>query len=85
MKHPIIIQKHNRNSLVLVSYKEFDILEKIKEQYNANQKLNLAANKLNATANLPKICQYVISPHNNAIFWLHNIHLYPQFLMLLLL
>lgn len=34
LKHPIIIQKHNRNSLVLVSYKEFDILEKIKEQYN---------------------------------------------------
>ncbi len=34
LTEPVIIQKYNRNSLVLVSYKEFSILEKIKEQYN---------------------------------------------------
>ena len=34
LTEPVIIQKYNRNSLVLVSYKEFDILKKIKEQYN---------------------------------------------------
>jgi prevent-host-death family protein len=34
LAEPLIIQKYNRNSLVLLSYKTFDELAHIKEAYN---------------------------------------------------